>query len=362
MLNVHLPLNNLSFGHCSILILKELYDRGMGVNLFLIQNPADVSSFTLDQDFQFWLSSCAGRAKKNWSRKDPSFKLWHLNGSEAEIGNDTTLFTFHELDSITPTEANICKNHKKVLVSSKTSEQVFREAGVENVLYCPLGFDSLHFKKLNRPKNPNNITFSLFGKFEKRKHTEKVLRAWIKKYGAGGNAGMGFTLNVHVYNPFFNPEQNNQIIGNIVGTNKPWNVNFLPYTKTLAELNDGLNASDIVIDMSGGEGFSLPSFSAIALGKHGVIHNCSSLKDWAPDSGAVMVEPGEKEDVYDGAFFRPGDEFNQGKIFGFDEEAFLNGCEQAIQKFRQNPINEQGKTLQQKYTWKNTTDIILENL
>jgi len=246
-----------------------------------------------------------------------------------------------------------------VLVSSRASQEVFAAAGVENTVYCPLGFDSLHFKTLPSKKPANApITFSLFGKFEKRKHTEKVLRAWCAKYGNKH----GYALNVHVYNPFFTPEQNNQLIANIVGPTKPWNVNFVPFVKTLGEFNECLNACDIVIDMSGGEGFSIPSFSALALGKHGVIHNCSSIKDWGVDSGAALVEPMGKEPVYDGAFFRPGTDFNQGNIFSFNEPAFFTACDEAVAKFKSSPLNEAGVALASKYTWSKTADVILEAL
>ncbi len=339
------------------MILREFYARGDSVNLFLVQEPADVSAYTLDQDFQFWLSSCASGAKKKYSAGAPTFRLWHVNGAEYALGPQV-LFTFHEVDKITPVEANILSNQKKVLVSSKHTLEVFSAAGLSNVEYCPLGFDDLHFKNINRQRNPNIITFSLFGKFEKRKHTEKVLRAWLKKYGNK----QGFGLNVHVYNPFFTPEQNNAILANICGGQKPWNVNFIPFVKTLKELNEGLNAADIVLDMSGGEGFSIPSFSALALGKHGVVHNCSSIKDWAGDSGAVLVEPSGKEPVYDGVFFRPGQDFNQGDIFSFNEEAFLTACDTAIERYRKNPVNEQGLTLPAKYTWTKTAEIIKQSL
>lgn len=340
------------------MILKELYARQENINLFPTQEP-DVSAYQLEEDFQFWLSTAASKAKKTYKATDPAFRLWHINGSEAVIGAEQVLLTFHELDSITPVESNILKQQKQVLVSSKFSEAVFRVAGVDNVKYCPLGFDDTHFRKLPSKKPANApITFSLFGKFEKRKHTEKVLRAWIKRFGGQ----RGYILNVHVYNPFFSPEQNNQILANIVGPQRPVNVNFVPFVKTLKELNEGLNACDIVLDMSGGEGFSIPSFSALALGKHGVIHNCSSIKDWGAESGAVLVEPNGKEPVYDGVFFRPNGEFNQGNIFAFDELAFVSACEIAVDKFKANPVNEAGLSLPAKYPWSKTVDIILESI
>lgn len=356
MINVNVPINTVSFGHCGVCILKELYDRGEAVNLFPI-GPVEASPYKLEEDFQFWLSSCAGRAKKNYKRTDSGFKLWHISSSEASISNNQTLLTFHEVDALTPEETNILKNQKVVLVSSQFSKEVFEKAGLRNVVYCPLGFDKMHFKQIEKPSE-DKITFSLFGKYEKRKHTEKVIKAWLKRY----KNDKDFVLNLHVYNPFFSQEQNGQILGNVFGGQKPWNVNPIGYVQTLAEFNSALNYADIVLDMSGGEGFSLPSFHAVALGKHAVLHNCSSIKDWAPDSGAVLIEPSGKEPVYDGLFFKNGQDHNQGNIFTWDEDEFISGCEQAVRNAKSNRLNEKGLLLQEKYTWSKTVDIIQENL
>ena len=65
---------------------------------------------------------------------------------------------------------------------------------------------------------------------------------------------------------------------------------------------------------------------------------------------------------YDGMFFRKGMPFNQGNIFSFNDEAFIDGCEKAIEKFRNNRVNEKGLELQQKFTYEKTTDNLLQKL
>jgi hypothetical protein len=96
--------------------------------------------------------------------------------------------------------------------------------------------------------------------------------------------------------------------------------------------NDFLNSSNIVIGMSGGEGWGLPEFQSVALGKHGVILNSSGYQDWANEKNSVMVQPNGKEDSSDGVFFRKGGAFNQGNIFTFNEDEFIAGCEEAIER------------------------------
>lgn len=354
-MNFSAPLNNVSLGHVGQCILRELYNRGKTVNLFPVA-PPDLSAYNIETDFSFWLNSCLSRATKHYKKHEKGFKLWHISGAEQSISSSQTLLTFHELDNITAAEANILSNQHRVLVSSSFSKKVFEEKGLTNVSYCPLGFDAHHFKESSRPKNSDKIVFSLFGKFEKRKHTTKVIQSWLKKYKNDAR----YTLNLHVYNPFFSPEQNNQVLLAAFGGVKPWNVNCLGYLPTLRELNDCYNVADIVLDMSGGEGFSMPSFHTLALGKHGVIHNCSSIADWAERSGAVLINPSGKEPVYDSVFFKEGGDFSQGNIFTWNEEKFLAGCDEAIRRYKINPLNEQGRELQ-KQTWKETVDIIEAN-
>jgi hypothetical protein len=53
--------------------------------------------------------------------------------------------------------------------------------------------------------------------------------------------------------------------------------------------NDYLNSGDIIIAMSGGEGWGLPEFHSLALGKHGVILNAHVYKDWANEENSCLV-------------------------------------------------------------------------
>ena len=359
-INADLQFNSLSFGFCSYNILQELYKRNINPNLFSAQ--VDLSAYDkAEEDFKFYLTSCANKSRRYFSRKNHCFKLWHISGSEASVSDKTSLMTFYELDSPTETEINILNNQYKVLVTSKETKTVFEDYGTNvPVVYCPLGFDNQNFYKTNKSYYPPDVTvFGIFGKFEKRKHHEKAIKAWLKRF-AGDKR---YVLHTHIYNPFFKPEDNQQIIGKILeGRPKPFNVNILPFMKTLNELNDCFNAINIVIDMSGGEGFSLPSFHCLGLVKHAIIHNCSAMKDWATSKNAVLINPTGKEEIYDGLFFNKGQPFNQGNIYTWDEDAFIAGCEEAIYRKTANPVNEEGLKIQEDFTWKKTVDTILETV
>lgn len=354
-----LPINRVSFGQVSSLILRTLYERELAgqqhnIHLFPIGN-VDLSAQATDENFQKWVKEKVINGLENYNRDIPIFKLWHLNGSLESASRQQTLLTFYELDEPTKVELNVARNNWTYF-SSKYSCDVFAKAGVKTG-YLPLAFDSYNFKPAIRPAHlDDRITFNLCGKWEKRKNHEKIVQAWIKKFG--GN--QKFSLQCAVYNHFLNEEQNKQAIINALKGNKPFNVNFFPLMTENAIYNEFLNSADIIIGMSGGEGFGLPEFQSIALGKHAVMLKAHAYESWATDDMVTWVNPSSvKVPAYDGVFFGKGQAFNQGNIFDFNEDEFLAACDAVIAKVQQNRVNEAGLALQKQYTKEAFVDAIL---
>ena len=124
--------------------------------------------------------------------------------------------------------------------------------------------------------------------------------------------------------------------------------------------NEFLNSGDIIIGMSGGEGWGLPEFHSVGIGKHSVILNAHSYKEWATPENSVLVEPSGKMDVYDNMFFEKGSDFNQGQIFDWEEDAFINACETAIERVEENKINKAGRRIKEDFKISNTVESILD--
>jgi hypothetical protein len=352
----NLPLNSTSLGQVSFSILRELFSRKEEINLFPIGN-IDLSSQDQDQDFINWIQDAILPSTKEHSRKNPVFKLWHLNGSLESFSDKQILLTFYEVDSPTATELNIIKNNYKVLFSSNYAVNTFKSFGSDNVNYLPLAFDNHHFKVLtNKPKR-DGIYFGLFGKLEpQRKRHLKVISNWVKKYGNKH----GYFLNCAIFNPFLDTNLQTQILNQALNGEKYWNINFLPFMQTNVTYNELLNNTDIVLGMSGGEGWGLPEFQSVALGKHSIILNAHAYKEWANDKNSVLVNPSNKIPCYDNIFFRQGLEFNQGNIFDWDDSDFSNKLDSVELKYKTNPINEQGLILQEEFTYCKMVDSILD--
>jgi len=355
---LNIPINTVSFGQVCTAILKELYKKEHQPCIFPI-GAIELGTQKEDKDFFQWIESCCNKSTYSHKRTTPVFKLWHLNGSLATFSDKQLLLTFYELDQPTREEINVAKNSTKMLFTSEESRRVFEAMGIENSGTVPLAFDSNNFHAKEKTYfKDGRVTFNLTGKFEKRKGHEKTIRAWAKKYGNNPK----YFLQCAIWNPFLKPEDNEKIVSHITEGKKYFNINFLGFMPSNDVYNDYLNSADIILGMSGGEGWGLPEFHSVALGKHAVILNCSGYKEWVNEKNATLVPPSGKIEAYDGLFFHKGQPWNQGNIYNFDEESFLNGCEDALEKFKNNKQNKEGLKLQKEFSYEKTTDLILKEL
>jgi hypothetical protein len=347
--------NSLSFGNVSYNIARELYKKEIKTSLFPIGENFDFSAFDkLDNDFKSWLESSANSRLTSIKKDAPCLSIWHINGSEMTPSPKSFLYTFYELDNPTFTEKNVCDLHDGVIFSSTHSRKCFEMVNCENVSSVPLGFDE-DFGETKKEYLKDKIHFGLIGKWEKRKHTGAIIRAWAEKYGNNPD----YQLTCCVVNPFFKNDQMNNIIGQTLGGKTYGNINFLPRLQTNSEVNEVLNSIDIDLSgLSGAEGWNLPAFNASCLGKWSIVLNGTSHKDWANDKNSILIEPSGKESSEDGVFFHKNNPFNQGEINKFSEEALISAFEKA-ETFKGN-YNKEGVKLKEKFTYKKTLEGILK--
>ncbi len=356
--STRLAINNLSFGSTSIAILREMFSRGITPYVFPIGGGCDLSAQRPDETFNKTLQACVNEAPVRASRKQPSLALWHIvpDSLSSYSSTNSQLITFYEASSPTNLELNILKNQDRVYVTNHYTQSTFKNFGIDSI-YLPLGFDSHNFFQLpKRPSIPDTISFLLAGKAEKRKNTYKILNLWSKRYGNDKR----FRLNACISNPFVKLEHQQQLITQALEGKSFWNINFLPFSPTNAEYNQTLQSSEIVLAMSASEGWALPEAHATALGAWPVALKAHAYLDSLKDSDAIWVEPNGMEPIYDGIFFNPGGATNQGNIFTFNPDEFYAACDMAIEKAKTG-INTKGLELQ-KQTYKETVDILLQNL
>jgi hypothetical protein len=358
-LTLNLPINSVSFGQISTLILRELFNSKINVGILPISNIDLSTQSDLTQEFNNWLQQSINSSLELFNRKNKLFKLWHLNGSFESYSNEQVLLSFYELDQPTKVELNTVKNNNKVLFSSKETVKIFNDLGCKNVEYIPLAFDKYNFNRTDKSYFiDDRIVFNLVGKLEKRKHHLKLIKLWAKKFGNNKK----YALQCSIFNPFMKPEDQNNLIAQALDGKTYFNINFLPFMGQNKIYNDFLNSANIVLGMSGAEGWGLPEFHSVAMGKHAVIMNAHGYKSWANENNSVLVEPNSKMECYDGVFFHKGLPYNQGNIYDFDENDFISGCELAVKRVEDSKTNKQGLKLQEEFTSEKLIENILPHL
>jgi len=351
---LNIPINPVSFGQVSLAILREIYRRGLAPSLLPIGN-VNVSSCEDDPQFLEWINKCISKYKESHTRDIPVIKLWHLNGSHESISKKQILISFYELDSPTTYEKNVAKGNVTVFTNKYTKE-VFDNHGVETH-FVPLGFDTNTFSNLNKTFfDDGRITFNVCGKIERRKNQVRVIKSWVKKFGNNKK----YSLQSCCYNSFISKELNAKIINDALEGNRYFNYNNIEWIEKNKTYNEFLNSADVVIGMSSGEGWSIPEFSSVAIGKHAVILNAHAHSTWANEKNSVLINPSkDKIDCYDNLFFKKGIEINQGQYFNYNEDEFIAGCEEVIKRVEKNRVNEEGLKLQTEFTYEKTVDQLL---
>ncbi len=359
---VSAPINSVSFGNVSIAILREVHKRGLSPSLFPIthdpRQPFDLSTQKDDPGFTQWLHACYNSAQQRHSRKHPTLRLWHINDSihsYSEKGND--LLTFFELDQLTPMEINILRQQRKVYLTSRYAQAVFKQYGIESE-YLPLGFDAHNFGAMaTRPHIEGKTSFLLAGKLEARKGHMQVLRLWAKRYGNNP----AYLLNCALHNPFLPPGLFEQLVNQALEGKRYSNIVFHAWAETNAVYNSTLQSSEIVISMSGGEGRDLPCYHATALGAWPVAMRAHAYLDYLTDENAVLVNPNGKRPAADGVHFAQNTPFNNGNLFSASDEDILAGFAEAERRVKTLGLNTKGMELA-KVGYGATVDTLLQSL
>jgi glycosyltransferase involved in cell wall biosynthesis len=353
--NINCPVNPVSFGNVSFNLISELLNKNIDLSYFPIGN-VNLNSFDLTEKQKDFFSSEFINLN-NYSRHNVSIKLWHISGLLENFSDKRVAITFHETSKLTEYEKVVLENQDAVIVTSSYTKDVFEEAGLKNVFYIPLGFDSQHFSEILVPKI-DATTFGVFGKMESRKNTLRIIKNWCEIFG--GNKK--YRLNCCISNPFLKPEVQKQMILSEI-KDIPWNVNFINYQEKLKDYSLILNSIDIDLTaMSSCEGFNLPAFQSLCLGKISVMLNAHVHKDYKNES-CVLVEPTGFRKAVDNIFFKEGEKINQGEWFDFSDTDLKAAMLEAVNLHKnktQDELRANGEKLRSNFTYEKFASSVLD--
>jgi hypothetical protein len=352
---IECPINPLSLGQVSFGVLHNLWERGYNPSIWPI-GEVDLSAFEFSEDFLKWLGKNTSKAIKEYDREVPNIQIWHISGTQKKLAKKNILWTVHESSRITDVEKQLLKANDKVLVTSKYSQNVFSNGGIQ-AGYCPNYFDARHFHKIENKKRNSIVQWGLFGKLERRKATLEIITSWAKLFGNN----KGHRLNCCIYNAFMDKDQQLATLKNVFGGKIPYNINILPFQAKNKQYNEVLNFIDIDLSgMSCAEGFGLPHFTCGALGKVALSLNAHAHTDFNQSDNFIKVEPDGTKEIYDNVFFKEGLDYNQGEIFNWTEETFFDGIQKCLDFHESGVIIN--SDLSERFAVDNTVDILLDSV
>ncbi len=196
MINFFCPINTLGYGIFSYQLIRAYYEF-VSPDVALI--PLQVHGIK-DPNINRWIENGI-----NYSDKNPGIMLFHIDGMPQLKGTPKIGFPLFEWETFTTDEISILKGLDYILQPSAWGKSVLNKCGFDNVFIVPGGFDPKVYKptialneKLKRIEK-QGLTFIHVGKYESRKNSELILKAFINA-ASGTNAKINLLF--HVYNPF----------------------------------------------------------------------------------------------------------------------------------------------------------------
>lgn len=342
--NIMGPLNQLGYGVVATNIIHELSKKNVRVNAFSIGNNIDIHQI-YHQTLQNALNN-----NKTFSADAPTIKIWHQWDLSTFVGRGKHIaWTFFELDNLTAYEVHNLNSCHAVIVSSEWAKNVCVNCGVGVPIYViPLGVNRDIFSALYPPKKTNKTIFGCFGKFEVRKGQDILASAWNQlNYD-------DVELWLCCDNPFLSEEENNKWKSLF---KKP-GVKFLPRFKSQDELAYVMSQIDCGVFPTRGEGWNMEVLELMSFGIPSILGNHTGHTQFCNNANSYLVNPVGYIQAYDGVYFKPGLNANQGRWADMDATDFeieMRGFHTSKPSSKRNAALETAEN----YTWEKIADKVI---
>lgn len=277
MLNIFAPINILGYGIHSTNLIKALVEKGQELTL------SQIGEMQLDPFFEMYYKEAIKNNEK-FSSKDPSLFIFHDELSHQSCGNPLFVYSIFETTLLKPSSRNMLDNgpadiilttteaHKKLLLEQGITKpiEVVNE-GIDETLYNTI--------PVNKYIDTKKLTYITLGKREERKNTDAIIRVFINLM-----KDKEVALICHTFNPFINRTQEHPF-KNLTcwsGVNplkhgfeykgfdgkahkftlNKCDIYFTVPTIQVSNMPSLLHSANIGIQVSRGEGWDLPCFTA----------------------------------------------------------------------------------------------------
>lgn len=346
MINLQSPINNLGYGVAGYNILKELYNRDNSVSLYPIGKP--------DQDDEFINLSMQNVANLRLDR--PFVKIWHQHDLAQRIGRGKHFgFPIFELNEFDQRELLSIFHCDEIITCSKWAADIVNSQTNKKASVVPLGVDTEVFYP-NRVNNSSKTIFFNCGKWEKRKGHDILVECFNNAFSVSDDVELWMMCE----NPFLgegNATWQKLYKESPLGDK----IKIIPRQAHHSDVARLMNMVDCGLFPARAEGWNLELLEMMACGKHVITTNYSAHTEFCTPVNSRLINVHNLETAYDGVFFN-GKKGFWAELAQDQKDAIIHHMRD-IHSLKQSGslgMNNNGIETASKFTWKNTTDRLLE--
>ncbi len=352
-LNIIGLVNTTSYGGICRNILETLLSYDCKICLF----PVTPNGLEVDENSRLMVENSLRNAQF-FSNDSPSVKIWHHEwGFNLYPGKGKRYnWTIFELDKFTPAGIHSLKYLDGIIVCSEWAKQVVKDNGLDVPTYVvPLGVDVGNIRK--NPNNGYKTRFVHCGKWEVRKRQYEIIQAFEKAFTIDDHVELIF-ITANRLIPEAQQKAWEQMCENSSLSDKIYYYKWLPNNDTVYKI---IADCDCGVFLNSAEGFNLPLLECLLIGLPVIALNYSAPTQYLSKDNAMLIEPGELIDAYDGVWFHG----NMGKWASVGEDQI----EQCVKYMREihhkkqskaDLTNHTGIQTGENFTWSSSVTKLLE--
>lgn len=355
-LNLVGPVNKLSYGICTINLVKALIKKHVEVALF------PIGGVELDKENEPYFQTAINNAH-NYYVQAPCIRLFHQFSLAEFVGKNLHIgWPIFELDEFTQTECQHLNQCDHLFVCSEWAKNTLIYNHIKrdsDISVIPLGVDRDIFNEnLEHKPWPTFIVLHI-GKAEVRKSTDSLVDLWSMTFDKNDKV----ELWVGLESPFYDNGHVNYWLDLYKNSPMGSTVRFLHRQEHHRDVAQIMSMCSAYISISRAEGFDLPLLEAMACGKPVIATNYSGHTEFCNQKNSYLVDITDKEPAFDGRWFKSG----IGNWASIDEPQLTqasNYLRMLYEKKMKGEIldNPEGVKTSQQFTWDNTVEKIIKVL
>ena len=342
------PINSTGYGISSWNILKHLYTLEPNISYFPIGQPIAENQHDHDLIVKLFNNS------QIFDYHAPFIKIWHQFDLANHIGKGQYFaLSFFELDTFNNMEKRHLMVPDTILVTCEWAKNVMLNNGINtNIKIIPLGVDREIFDHTKYDKTNKSIyTFMNIGKWELRKGHDILLELFKIAFPNETDVEL-CVLASESTNNYSSPEELQQWKSMYASDHRVKIISGVKYHSEIAEI---INYGDCGIFPSRAEGWNLELLETMSMNKPVIATSYSAHTEFCNNNNSYLVDIDNLEKAFDGKAF-----IGQGNWAKIDQKQ----KDQIIDYMRycyKNKINTntEGVETAKKYTWANSSKILL---